>query len=139
MEASSRKIIMFTTITVMACLFMLSCATTRKPANVDSQAAIEWQLTDQAEITSFTSEMGTFKNDPALTYTVSVKNTTTTPQRYRLNIFLLDQDKAAGHLIPRTGKPPVVNPGETVTVKVPFIKTTTDSKKLLVVLKTMAN
>ncbi len=137
METPGKKIILPITVILFACMFMLSCATTQKTANISCPADIEWQLTPQAEITSFACEMGTFGKKPALIYTVSIKNTTKQAKRYRLNIFLLDQDKAAGHLIPRKGKPPVVKPDETVTVKVPFFNATTISKKLLVVLKTI--
>ena len=99
--------------------------------------AIEWQVCKVAEVENFACELGTFKKKPALIYTVAIKNTDNKPHRYRLNIFLLDQDKAAGHLVPRKGKPPVVKPGAVATVKVPFIKTTSLSKKMLVVVKTI--
>lgn len=119
-------------------LFILGgLATASEPVNISCPANIEWQLTPKAEITSFACEVGTFKKKTALVFTVAVKNTCKEALRYRLNIFLLDQDKAAGHLIPRKGKPPVVKPGETVTVKVPFFNADTASKDLLVVLKTI--
>ncbi|NIA20311.1 MAG: hypothetical protein GWP07_07780 [Xanthomonadaceae bacterium] len=137
METPAKKIIIAISVMLFACVFVLSCATTHEPAKISCPAAIEWQLTEQAEVTSFACEVGTFKKKTALIYTVSIKNTAKQAKRYRLNIFLLDQDKAAGHLIPRKGKPPVVKPGETVTVKVPFFNATTASKELLVVLKTI--
>jgi hypothetical protein len=46
-------------------------------------------------------------------------------------------DKAAGHYVPRTGKPPAVAPGKTETVKIPFMKTDKMSKNILVVVTTM--
>ncbi len=137
METSARKVIILITVMLFASMSTLSYATTPKPAKISCPAAIEWQLTEQAEITSFACEVGTFKKKTALVFTVSIKNITKEAKRYRLNIFLLDQDKAAGHLIPRKGKPPVVKPGETVTVKVPFFNADTASKDLLVVLKTI--
>ena len=137
MDTSVKKVFVPIAMMLVSCLFILSCATTQKPANITCPADIEWQLTPQAEITSFACEVGTFKKKTALIYTVAVKNTSQLAARYRLNIFLLDQDKAAGHLIPRKGKPPVVKPGETITVKVPFFNATTASKKLLVILKTI--
>jgi hypothetical protein len=47
-------------------------------------------------------------------------------------------DKAAGHYVPRKGKPPVVNPGKTETVKIPFIGTDKMAKKVLVKVTTMS-
>ena len=109
------------------------CATT-PPANVKAvnceTKKIEWDVASEAEIVDFSCAMGKKGPDPALIYTVAVKNVSDKPHRFRLNIFLLDMDKAAGHLIPRKGKPPQVAPGDTETVKVPFIKTTTMPRKI---------
>jgi hypothetical protein len=46
-------------------------------------------------------------------------------------------DKAAGHYVPRKGKPPVIEPGKSTTVKIPFIKTDRLSKNIMVVVTTM--
>jgi hypothetical protein len=98
------------------------------PANVKMVTCpvekIEWDVAKSAEISEFGCEMGKKGMDPALIFTVGVKNVAAQPQRFRVNIFLLDVDKAAGHLVPRKGKPPQVAAGETKTVKIPFIKTT---------------
>ena len=107
------------------------------PGKVGCKADIDWQITPKAEVTQFDCKVGKHKKKPALVFTVGIKNVSTEPLRYRLNIFLLDMDKAAGHLIPRKGKPPVLEPGKTKTVKVPFFKTTTESKKILVKVKTL--
>jgi hypothetical protein len=72
-----------------------------------------------------------------LIFTVGLQNPTDKPLRYRLNIWLEDMSKAAGHYVPRKGKPPVVAPGKTETVKIPFIKTNEMSKDILVVVTTM--
>jgi hypothetical protein len=47
-------------------------------------------------------------------------------------------DKAAGHYVPRKGKPPVVDPGKTATVKIPFIGTDKMAKKVNVMVRTMS-
>jgi hypothetical protein len=47
-------------------------------------------------------------------------------------------DKAAGHLVPRKGKPPVLQPGQSAVVKIPFIGTDKESKKILVIVKTIS-
>jgi len=46
-------------------------------------------------------------------------------------------DKAQGSLMPTKGKPPVIAPGHTEPAKIPFIGVTQESKKILVVVKTM--
>lgn len=120
-------------------LCLASCATKGKPpanvAKVGCSADIEWQIAPEAKITQFDCALGKHKKEPSLIFTVGVQNVSDKPQRFRLNIFLLDQDKAAGHLVPRKGKPPVLAAGKANTVKVPFIKTTDLSKEILVVVK----
>ena len=118
-------------------LYVTGCATPGKPEKVGCEADIEWQVTSEAQITQFDCSLGTYKDNPALLFEVGIQNVADKPLRYRLNIFLLDMDKAAGHLVPRTGKPPVLEPGKTNTVKIPFIKTSDMSKKILVVVKTV--
>jgi len=118
-------------------LSLAGCAAPGKPVKSSCQADIEWQVTPEAEITQFDCAVGAHKKIPSLIFTVGIKNVTAKPLRYRLNIFLMDMDKAAGHLMPAKGKPPVVEPGKTLTVKIPFIKTTDPSKKILVVVKTL--
>ncbi|MCD6292108.1 MAG: hypothetical protein J7M09_01465 [Deltaproteobacteria bacterium] len=137
MKTSALRIFLYIVTITLSCTLLWSCANSKKPTKVNCTGSVEWQICDTAEITAFACELGTFKKKPALVYTVTVKNSSDKEHRYRLNIFLLDQDKAAGYLVPRKGKPPVVKPGETVTVKVPFFKATKTSESMLVVLKTI--
>lgn len=120
------------------CLLLAAgCATNgqKKPSPTGCQAQIDWQVTPDAEITQFDCSQGTYKDRPALIFDATLKNVTDAPKRYRINIFLLDQDKAAGYLVPRKGNPPEVAPGQSETVQVPFINTTEMSKEILVVVK----
>jgi hypothetical protein len=117
-------------------LSLIGCATPAKPAKIVCDADITWQMTPEAQITRFDCEVGKYKGNPALIFTVGVKNIGEKPARYRLHIFLMDMAKAAGHLIPRKGKPPVLEPGEAGTIKIPFIKTAVVSRRILVVVKT---
>ena len=43
-----------------------------------------------------------------------------------------------GHLVPRKGNPPVLEPGKGATVTIPFIGTDQESKKILVIVKTIS-
>ena len=91
MDTSVKKILIPMAMILVAAIFILSgTAIASKPAKVSCPAAIEWQVTPQAEVTSFACEVGKFKKKTALIYTVSIKNTSKEAQRYRLNIFLLD-------------------------------------------------
>ena len=117
-------------------LWLTGCASTGKPVEGSCKPDIEWQVTAKARIIQLDCEIGTYMEKRSLIFTVEIKNITDKPLRYRVNIFLQDLDKAAGYLVPRKGKPPVLEPGNTKTVKIPFIKTTDIPKKVLVAIET---
>jgi len=138
MKTTAKRTILYMALTLISGILLYGCAgNSKQVANNQCQGDVEWQICEVAEIAAFNCELAAFKKKPSLIYTVAVKNTDSKPHRYRVNIFLIDQDKAAGYLVPRKGKPPVVKPGETATVKIPFIKTTQLSKKMLVTVKTI--
>jgi hypothetical protein len=109
------------------------------PEKINCDADIMWEVVSEVKLTQFDCALREHGGQPALTFTVGLMNSTDKPLRYRVNIFLEDMDKAAGHLVPRKGKPPVVEPGKAATVKIPFIGTDKASKKILVVVKTISS
>ena len=137
----SRNVSLITVLFISLALFLWlsACAPSKKgkPSEKICKPDIEWQVTPEAKVTQLNCALGTHKKKPSLIFTVGIKNVSSKPLRYRLNIFLMDLDKGAGHLIPRKGKPPVLQPGKTATVKVPFIKTTDLPENVLVVVKTV--
>ena len=120
---------------LMLSALLIGCASS-PPANVKSvnceASRIDWEVAAEAEITDFSCAMGTHELEPSLIYTVSLKNVSNTPQRFRLHISLLDLDKAVAFRVPAKGKPPVLKPGEENTVKIPFMKTTKYPAKTMV-------
>lgn len=118
---------------VLGVLLVAGCATTRPPENLACDTDIRWDVTSEAQIKQFACAL----EGDTLSFAAEVQNVSDTPQRFRLNIFLLDQDKAAGHLIPRKGNPPVVAPGESETVKVPFFKAAAMPKQVEVIVSTI--
>jgi hypothetical protein len=113
---------------LLSVILVLTGCATAPPSNVMAVACdtphIEWEVAEEAQIENFSCTMGKQGMDAALIYTVALKNVTEKPLRYRINIFLIEMDKAAGHLVPRKGKPPQLAPGATAEVKIPFIKAT---------------
>ena len=120
-------------------VWLAGCASSGKgaPEKTNCDARIKWDVTEMAKLTQFDCAVGKHGGQTSLIFTVGLENPTENPLRYRLNIFLEDMDKAAGHYVPRKGKPPVVEPGKSTTVKIPFIKTEKLSKKIMVVVTTM--
>ncbi len=109
------------------------------PEKTNCDADITWEVVPEVKLTQFDCALGKHGGQPALIFTVGLENPTDKPLRYRINIFLEDMDKAAGHLVPRKGKPPEVAPGEAATVKIPFIGTDKKSQKILVIVKTIGS
>jgi hypothetical protein len=118
-------------------VWLAGCASKGAPEKTNCDASIKWDVTDEVKLTQFDCAVGKHDGQPSLIFTVGLENPTDKPLRYRLNIWLDDMDKAAGHYVPRTGKPPVIEPGKSATVKVPFIKTDKLSKDIMVVVTTM--
>ena len=118
-------------------VWLAGCAGKGAPEKTNCDASIKWDVTDEVKLTQFDCALGKHGGQPSLIFTVGLQNPTKKPLRYRLNIWLEDMSKAAGHYVPRKGKPPVVAPGKTETVKIPFIKTDKMSKDILVVVTTM--
>ena len=119
--------------------FWLSgCAGKGAPEKTNCDSSIKWDVTELAKLTQFDCALGKHGGQPSLIFTVSLENPTEQPYRYRINIFLEDMDLGRGHYVPRKGKPPVVNPGKSATVKIPFIGTDKLSKKVSVMVTTMS-
>ena len=118
-------------------VWLAGCAGKGAPEKTNCDAKIKWDVTDRVKLTQFDCAVGKHGGYPSLIFTVGLENPTEAPLRYRLNIWLEDMSKAAGHYVPRKGKPPVVEPGKSATVKIPFIKTDKLSKDILVVVTVM--
>ena len=127
---------------LLSLLLLIGCASMGKPSNVAEVMCnaknITWEVSKEAKVSNFACKVDKFGMDPALIFTMDLTNAGDKAKRFRVNIFLEDMDKAAGHLVPRKGKPPVVEPGQTASVKIPFLKTEMLSDKILVVVKPMS-
>jgi len=108
------------------------------PEKTNCDAEIAWDVVKEAKLTQFDCALGESGGQPALIFTAGLENASDKPQRYRVNIFLEDMDKGFGHLVPTKGSPPVLEPGKSETVKIPFIGTDKESKKILVMVKTIS-
>ena len=123
---------------LIASFGLAGCAGRGAPENANCDAKIKWEVAEEAKLTQFDCALGTHGGQPSLIFNVGLENTSDTAKRYRINIFLEDMDKAAGHLVPRKGKPPVLEPGQSASVKIPFIGTERESKQILVIVKTIS-
>ncbi len=124
---------------IFSSVLIAGCATVGPPANVKEVTCgagkITWDVAKEAEISNFSCQLGKFGMDPAVIFNMDLKNVSDTARRYRVNIFLEDMDRAIGYLVPRKGSPPVVEPGKTEQVKIPFLKVDTMPDKVFVVVR----
>ena len=123
---------------VIGTFWLVGCAGKGAPEKTNCDAKISWEVAKEAKLTQFDCALGESGGQPALIFTVGLENASDKPQRYRVNIFLEDMDKGFGHLVPRKGSPPVLEPGKSETVKIPFIGTDKETKKILVIVKTIS-
>ena len=123
---------------IMGAFWQVGWAGEGAPEKINCDAEISWEVVREAKLTQFDCTLGESGGQPALIFTVGLENASDKPQRYRINIFLEDMDKAFGHLVPRKGSPPVLEPGKNETVKIPFIGTVKESKKIFVIVKTVS-
>lgn len=130
------------TAVIVVCLVvsfgLIGCAGKGAPEKTNCDAKIKWEVAKEAKLTQFDCAVGKHDGQPSLIFTVGLENAADKAYRYRVNIFLEDMDKASGHLVPRKGSPPVVEPGKSETVKIPFIGTDKASKRILVIVKTLS-
>ena len=105
---------------------------------MECDSEISWEVAKEAEITSFKCYMDMYeKKYESIHYTIGVKNISDKPQRYRVNIFI-PEGRAVGGLLPRTGKPPVVKPGEEATFTYPMKDFKQIPKQIDVIVRTIA-
>ncbi len=127
-------------------LFVWGCTGTQvsAPQNVKCPAKITWNVVPEAQVTSFECMKTTYKKKPAIAFVIGLKNVSDKPQRFKVHVFLLDENKAVGGKVPRKGKKdkktgkkgkPILQPGQSVSVKYPVAKTTELPKSLNVVVE----
>ncbi|GEM_PF-505631 len=112
------------------------------PKDVKCPAKVAWSTVPEVQVTSFACMKTTYKKKPAIAFEIGLKNVSDKPQRFRVHIFLVNENKAVGGKVPRKGKKdkktgkkgkPVLQPGQEIKVKYPVAKTTELPKELEVV------
>jgi len=116
--------------------FNLSHAADQAPKKLSCKAAIEWQITEAARMRSFDCSPGKHKGRTAMVIKAGLQNASDIPQRFRIRVFLLDKKIGAGHLVPRKGDPPVLAPGESQTIRIPFLQARRKIRRMRVMVTT---
>ena len=104
---------------------------------VDEDGKIEKMIAGEAELAEFSCSVKKWEGAETLHFNVGVKNISSTPQRYRVNIFL-DNGKAVGGLIPRKTKKGLVEPGQTASFTYPVGGVDVKPEEIILKIDTMA-
>lgn len=103
------------------------------PANAAQEATVDFDVCPEAHIDKFEypiMEKCKIAKDPCVTFVMTLKNVSDKPQRFMARIVMPEEGKGVGGFIPRKGKkdkatgekmPPVLEPGESKTVKYPAL------------------
>jgi|GEM_PF-1432497 len=111
------------------------CTTPGKPRNLNCPAEIEWQVASEGRITRFECKAGTHNNRAALIFWAEIENISSEPHRFRLNIFLLDENRAGGKSIP-ADRGSKLDAGQFATITVAVFHATDPDQQVFVTLKT---
>ncbi len=116
-----------------------AAAAKAEPAMLECVAPdkLSTQIAPEAQLESFQCFMDAFQKTPSLHFKIALKNTTSQPRRYRVNIFL-DDGKAVGGLIPPNAKKGLVEPGQSVSFVYPVKGLTEKPAEITLIVKTVS-
>lgn len=131
----------------IAGLFLTGCAGSKSkitPANapdvfpcVADEGQLDKSIAAEAELAEFSCSYQQWEGAETLHFKVAVKNISSAPQRYKVNIFL-DNGKAVGGLIPRKTKKGLVEPGQTASFTYPVKEMRETPDEVMLKISTMA-
>jgi hypothetical protein len=127
-------------VALLACLVLPGCAGKRiKPGEVAPcvpEAKLEKEISPEARLEDLSCTLKKWEGSDTLHFSVTVKNISSRPRRYRVHIFL-DNGKAVGGLIPRKTKKGLVEPGQSASFEYPVKGMVCLPGSLTVVIQTM--
>ncbi len=104
--------------------------------NCAGSGVLEQNVTPAAKVVKFKCFFKKYKGVKSLWFDVKLKNVSSKPQRFRVNIFLAE-GKAVGGLIPRKTKKGLVKPGAVAGFKYPIKGMGVKSKGVTLIVKTI--
>jgi len=101
------------------------------------ESKLEKDIAPEAALENLSCSFTKYEGKDTLQFNVAVKNVSTKPQRYRVNLFM-DNGKAVGGLIPRKTKGGLVEPGKSMSFKYPVVDMPASPKALNLIIKTVS-
>ncbi|MBU2647975.1 hypothetical protein KKI24_24930 [bacterium] len=117
MNRKTRFLLYIAGILLTAGLMLSSCAKSKPAAAGKSSPCIAedkimQEIASEAQLEEFSCFFKQWEGSNTLHFKVGLKNKSSSPQRFKVHIFL-DNGKAVGGLIPRTTKGGLIKPGDT--------------------------
>lgn len=141
MQNASRMSKWLWVLLVIAAVTLAGClGPQHKPGEVFTCVAegkLEKNIAAEASLEEFSCVFKKWEGSDTLHFKVALKNVSSEPQRYKVNIFL-DNGKAVGGLIPRKTKKGLVKPGETKSFTYPVKNMTKEAKAITLNVRTMS-
>ena len=101
------------------------------------ESKLEKDIAPEAALENLSCSFTKYEGKDTLQFTVAVKNVSSKPQRFRVNLFM-DNGKAVGGLIPRKTKGGLIDPGKTMSFKYPVVDMPMSPKSLSLIIKTVS-
>lgn len=98
---------------------------------------LEKSIAAEAELVDFSCAFKKWEGTETLHFSISVKNVSKAPQRYKVNIFM-GNGKAVGGLIPRKTKEGLVGPGQTASFTYPVKAMAEQPKSIILKISTVS-
>jgi len=96
---------------------------------------LETSIAPEAELRELSCSFKPYEGSDTLHFNIEVRNVSSTPQRYRVNVFC-ENGKAVGGLIPRKTAGGLIGPGEDAQFVYPVVDMPTTPESLLLVIRT---
>ena len=141
MQKASRTSKWLWVLLVMTAVALAGClGPQHKPGEVFPCVAdgkLDKTIAAEASLEEFSCVFKKWEGADTLHFKVALKNVSSEPQRYKVNIFL-DNGKAVGGLIPRKTKKGLVQPGATASFVYPVKNMTKEPKGITLNVRTMS-
>ena len=146
MKTLQRFAIRGSLLAVVAAAVIIGCAGTSPrytPANAPqvfpcvAEDQLETSIAPEAELRELSCSFKTYEGSESLHFNVMIRNVSSSPQRYRVNIFC-DNGKAVGGLIPRKTAGGLVEPGEDAQFVYPVVGMPATPESVVLVVRTAA-
>jgi hypothetical protein len=117
-------------VVVATALILFSCAgrtakltpaTAPEKFDCVAENKLEKMITPEASLEEFSCTFKKYEGSDTLHFNVTLKNVSSQPQRFRVNIFL-DNGKAVGGLLPVSTKGGLIEPGKTASFVYPVMR-----------------